>query len=40
MNNTPRKDCPDRVLACHDHCERYQAWGGQNTMLKWTFCGK
>lgn len=22
----PCKDCPDRHLACHDHCERYQAF--------------
>lgn len=22
----PCKDCPDRFLGCHDHCEKYIAW--------------
>ena len=30
MNNTTCKGCPDRALACHDHCERYQAWRAEH----------
>lgn len=26
----PCKDCPDRHLACHDHCEKYQAYKAKN----------
>lgn len=22
----PCKDCPDRYIACHDHCEKYKTW--------------
>lgn len=25
MRITTCKDCPDRYLGCHDHCDRYQA---------------
>lgn len=24
--NAPCKDCPDRHIACHDHCQKYQEW--------------
>lgn len=26
MDKMTCKDCPDRHLACHDHCLRYQRW--------------
>lgn len=27
---SPCKDCPDRVLGCHDRCEKYQAFDKAN----------
>ena len=26
MIESPCKDCPDRYLGCHDHCEKFQAF--------------
>lgn len=28
-NNSPCLDCPDRVPACSDRCERYKAWADE-----------
>lgn len=24
--NAPCKDCAEKHLACHDHCDKYKAW--------------
>lgn len=29
MLRPPCKDCPDRRLACHDHCEKYKAFDAE-----------
>ena len=26
----PCKDCTDRYLGCHDHCERHKEWSEQH----------
>lgn len=26
MLKAPCKDCPDRYLGCHDHCDKYKAF--------------
>ena len=30
MNGSPCKDCPNRVLGCHSHCEKYQKFHKEN----------
>ena len=30
----PCKDCNDRYIACHDHCERYKAWKQEFDVIK------
>lgn len=30
MNGSPCKDCPKRVLGCHDRCEEYQKYHKEN----------
>ena len=32
--NAPCKDCPDRALACHDTCSKYQAFLRENNNRK------
>lgn len=31
--NAPCRDCPDRYLACHDHCPKYQAFRAERERL-------
>lgn len=33
MNN-PCRDCPDRVIGCHIHCERHAAWKVEHEKAK------
>lgn len=30
----PCKGCPDRHEACHDHCERYQAYKAERESIR------
>lgn len=30
MMNQTCKDCPDRHIACHDHCEKFHAWRAEH----------
>ena len=32
--NAPCKGCPDRYPACHDHCERYQAFHAERVRIR------
>ena len=34
MPNYPCKNCPNRYLACHDHCEKYKAIKAQEQKYK------
>lgn len=31
--SAPCKNCPDRCVACHDRCEKYQAWHAERVEL-------
>lgn len=33
MLKPPCKDCPDRHLACHDHCEKYKAFDAERKRI-------
>lgn len=34
MSKPPCKDCPDRVPACHDKCERYAEFKSEQEQIK------
>lgn len=33
-SDTPCKDCTDRVLGCHGHCEKYAAFRAETERVK------
>ena len=33
MLKAPCKNCPDRSLGCHDHCEKYKAYKQEHKEL-------
>ena len=34
MNMSPCKDCRERVIACHDSCQKYKDWSDEQNKVK------
>ena len=34
MSKAPCKNCPDRYLGCHDHCEKYKEFDDERKRIR------
>lgn len=35
MKIAPCKDCKERYVGCHDHCNKYQSWHKEREEMKY-----